>query len=340
MPIYPRPHGDLYHTDGGNAKTLSYYTSTYSYPNWIYLRIRHITIKEDVDLYINPAWEDDHSVPHYLPEEFIDTKYEHWSYFYNLGRRYFDCHGTAIPLFVDSKDAFGTYSSNVNQITGMRWISGNQVGLSPSRIEDDFSSAPRINLTYDFNNSCIMIKNIDTEYETLYYPSEEHESYDKVLEEGDCRYEYYGLDITYLWEIDYIIDSGNGEVDEGADEDHFKVGGTAIDLEGVWGVAGDEVVNHELPNPLYMENNPTTWYFDDDHKLVLSLMPSILENKLGAFSGCSTLKTVIIPDTCTSIGRWSFYGTSIREVELPENCTYYATSFPEDCVITGGELIT
>lgn len=81
------------------------------------------------------------------------------------------------------------------------------------------------------------------------------------------------------------------------------------------------------------------WYRDSDGTLKTRGLPDALIDTQGAFSGVSTLREVVIPDTVESIGRYSFHGTSLREVELPENCTYYSTSFPPDCEITGGQLI-
>lgn len=81
------------------------------------------------------------------------------------------------------------------------------------------------------------------------------------------------------------------------------------------------------------------WYRDSDGTLKTRGLPDPLINDLGAFSGVETLMEVRIPETVRSIGRYSFHGTSLTEVELPENCTYYSTSFPPGCVIHGGQLI-
>lgn len=60
---------------------------------------------------------------------------------------------------------------------------------------------------------------------------------------------------------------------------------------------------------------------------------------LGAFAYASKLKEVNIPVSALSIGRYAFAYSGLKKATLPANCTYYETSFPADCVITGGSLI-
>lgn len=80
------------------------------------------------------------------------------------------------------------------------------------------------------------------------------------------------------------------------------------------------------------------WYLDESNKIMNSLLPDILP--LGAFACCEDLKAVMLPESLTSIGKEAFAESGLRAVTIPNNqCTYYATSFPEDCVVTGGHLI-
>lgn len=80
------------------------------------------------------------------------------------------------------------------------------------------------------------------------------------------------------------------------------------------------------------------WYMDSNNKLSMVLLPK--ELPLGAFAGCKKLTEVILPESLTSIGRESFAESGLRSVIIPNNeCTYYSTSFPENCVVTGGHLI-
>lgn len=109
---------------------------------------------------------------------------------------------------------------------------------------------------------------------------------------------------------------------------------------GKWYREDDWLTTRGLPKFLsWAQPYPYGKWYRENGVFKTRGLPDPLINDLGAFSGVSTLREVVIPDTVESIGRYSFHGTSLREVELPENCTYYSTSFPPDCEITGGQLI-
>ena len=40
------------------------------------------------------------------------------------------------------------------------------------------------------------------------------------------------------------------------------------------------------------------------------------------FSGCSNLKSVVIPDSITKIANYAFWGTALKSIILPDNLTY------------------
>lgn len=61
--------------------------------------------------------------------------------------------------------------------------------------------------------------------------------------------------------------------------------------------------------------------------------------KRGAFTYAHNLTKVRIAKSVKQIGRWSFHHTSLASVNLPDGCKYYSTSFPADCVVSGGTLI-
>lgn len=67
-------------------------------------------------------------------------------------------------------------------------------------------------------------------------------------------------------------------------------------------------------------------------------LPEIIE--MGAFCHAKKLNSVTIPSSVHSIGRHSFSYTALKNVKLPENCTYYETSFPDGCTVSGGTLLT
>lgn len=58
-----------------------------------------------------------------------------------------------------------------------------------------------------------------------------------------------------------------------------------------------------------------------------------------AFRNCTNLQRVKISETVKSIGKLSFENTALTEVTLANDCTYYATTFPEGCTVTGGQII-
>lgn len=59
-----------------------------------------------------------------------------------------------------------------------------------------------------------------------------------------------------------------------------------------------------------------------------------------AFQSCMSLNSVKFPSTLKEIGTVAFGGTALKSVSLPSDCTYYSNSFPSDCVISGGVLIS
>lgn len=61
------------------------------------------------------------------------------------------------------------------------------------------------------------------------------------------------------------------------------------------------------------------------------LIPNMIA--VGAFKDVSTLRRVVIPNSCKRIGLVSFSGTNIREAIIASDCSYSQTSFPEGCVV-------
>lgn len=112
-----------------------------------------------------------------------------------------------------------------------------------------------------------------------------------------------------------------------------------------WQLNSDDIlVNIDNPEPIdgdiFVSPYPASfWNLDEtDEKLKLGLIPDILP--MGAFSRTTELEMIRLPESLEEIGREAFYGSGIRSVIIPNNqCTYYATSFPPGCVVTGGRLI-
>lgn len=61
------------------------------------------------------------------------------------------------------------------------------------------------------------------------------------------------------------------------------------------------------------------------------LMPE--DPQLGAFANSTNLKTVRIPETVKTIGRYAFRNTQLTSVTIASDCEYYPTSFPDGCVV-------
>lgn len=61
---------------------------------------------------------------------------------------------------------------------------------------------------------------------------------------------------------------------------------------------------------------------------------------MGAFMNSTNLQDVKIPMSVNTIEKWSFTNTQLKNVELSNDCTYSDTSFPKDCVVTGGKKET
>lgn len=57
------------------------------------------------------------------------------------------------------------------------------------------------------------------------------------------------------------------------------------------------------------------------------------EIKMGAFCYARNLKKVKIPRSVKKIGQYSFTNTNLSEVIIAKDCSFYDTSFPEECII-------
>lgn len=109
-----------------------------------------------------------------------------------------------------------------------------------------------------------------------------------------------------------------------------------------WRLINGKLINNDLPEPIESNLTPpypaSMWYLDENNKLMNALLPDILP--LGAFALTTELQEIRLPESLEEIGPEAFYGSAIRHVTIPNNqCTYYATSFPPGCVVTGGHLI-
>lgn len=235
------------------------------------------------------------------------TEIEHWSYWFTTGYRYVPDNG--FMWEISKNDGFSDGLSARREIS-RAWATP-EIYHHNQEIRSDDYTGPRDSYILEATSPCF----------TITYQGETIKGYDNTYE-TDISTSIISRETTYSVEGTDSL----GVVFEN------KGRGWHVDQN-------DELVHDDLPDAYVMNDNPTSWKLDENGTLVTLLLPDAYVNRQGAFSGCVTLTDITIPDTCTSIGKWSFYGTSLTEVELPENCTYYATSFPEGCIITGGILI-
>lgn len=60
----------------------------------------------------------------------------------------------------------------------------------------------------------------------------------------------------------------------------------------------------------------------------------------GAFNNCKSLSSVTFKSGITEIGHLAFAGTGLTKVSLGNSTSYYSDSFPSECKISGGILIS
>ena len=109
------------------------------------------------------------------------------------------------------------------------------------------------------------------------------------------------------------------------------------------GGEGTSIAGGYFPEPIdqtpevlaFDYNDPpiAMWRLADDI-IINGLLPEPLIDYQGAFNKCLNLVHVEIPESVKSIGKYAFRTTALTSVKIASDCTYYDTSFPDDCVIT------
>lgn len=74
------------------------------------------------------------------------------------------------------------------------------------------------------------------------------------------------------------------------------------------------------------------WHLDNNDELQISGLPESID-ELGAFANAENLVEISIPPSVKKIGRYSFANTSLTSVRIARDCTYYPTTFPQNCTI-------
>ena len=102
-----------------------------------------------------------------------------------------------------------------------------------------------------------------------------------------------------------------------------------------WYVENGRLTHDGLPSPLsggyFTPPYPNGWWYVEDGRLITSTLPEPFA--MGCFSGCTSLKNVVIPVSVNKIWGDSFNGTAIRTVKIADDCTYESDSFPPNCVV-------
>ena len=102
-----------------------------------------------------------------------------------------------------------------------------------------------------------------------------------------------------------------------------------------WHVTDNRLTHNDLPEPLtgsYIQAPyPPFWWYVENGRLTHAGLPEKI--LVGAFLGCSNLKTVRIPESVKNIGSHAFAGTALKKVKIASDCSYSDSSFPEGCII-------
>ena len=181
----------------------------------------------------------------------------------------------------------------------------NNVRWIPPTYPDDYSG---VRLTTPPSTVDVYIR-YGSGAKSIYKTREDAIKYDSY---GNFDGTNYYIDDTYckiIYEYDYFVQIASGELRTIDMPDNTPVLYVADYPDILWRVDG--VTNNGM--------------------IYSPLIPNMIA--VGAFKDVSTLRRVVIPNSCKKIGLVSFSGTNIREVVIASDCSYSQTSFPEGCTI-------
>lgn len=102
------------------------------------------------------------------------------------------------------------------------------------------------------------------------------------------------------------------------------------DLDPVSGVVTKELTNPAIVDMTINDDSFGIWYIENNNLTHFALNDLV---EMGSwYMNEGQVETIISPNV-RKIGEWAFAGTSMRSVFLHPECSYYSTSFPEDCTI-------
>lgn len=81
----------------------------------------------------------------------------------------------------------------------------------------------------------------------------------------------------------------------------------------------------EYPFPMMI------WYINERNLFTHAGLPEMPNT--GAFMGCVNLRVVNIPESVKYIGPYAFADTGLTNVTIANDCQYFPTSFPPNCVV-------
>lgn len=94
-----------------------------------------------------------------------------------------------------------------------------------------------------------------------------------------------------------------------------------------------ELTNDKLPNsssPMTLPYPYSVWR-ETDNEVSNELMPDV--RGVGAFANATQLRKISIPRSVKKIGEYAFRNTQLSSVVISQDCEYYPTSFPDNCII-------
>lgn len=158
-------------------------------------------------------------------------------------------------------------------------------------------------------------------------------------------YDYQSIENqgVVFWYIDNQVDPITGETtkvltnfflaEEFANAD-FTPGFWYIkqDVDPITGVVTKELTNPAIVDMTINDDSFGIWYIDSN-KNCLTHMGLLDLSEMGSWYLNEGQTDTIISPNVKKIGEWAFSGTSMRSVFLHPECTYYPTSFPEDCAV-------
>lgn len=135
---------------------------------------------------------------------------------------------------------------------------------------------------------------------------------------------------------DYIpvIENGHAGLWDNVSETFYSDASGGEFIAPTWYIDGSgELTNDKLPNsssPMTLPYPYSVWR-ETDNEVSNELMPEVCG--VGAFANATQLRKISIPRSVKKIGEYAFRNTQLSSVVISQDCEYYPTSFPDNCII-------